>query len=246
MEREFYATYYALEGRHWWFVGRRAIFLRLLDEHAPSGPGPLEVLDFGCGTGAFLPYLARFGNVRAVDGDADAVAFCHSRGFGEVLEVPAGSALPFADASFDLVTTLDVIEHIDDDVAALRELRRVTRPGGLVLVAVPAFMALWGDQDEISHHRRRYTDATLRAALHAAGLTVERTSYFNTWLFAPIAALRMARRLVRRPSAERTDFDVGPVALNRVLARLFASEAAFVARMRLPVGASLLALARRC
>lgn len=243
MEKEFYPAYYALEGRHWWFVGRRAIFLRLLDEHAP-GAGPLDVLDFGCGTGAFLPYLERFGRVQAVDGDEDAVAFCHQRGRKEVLTVPARAALPFADATFDLVTTLDVIEHIDDDVAALRELHRVMRPGGLLLVAVPAFMFLWGDQDEISHHRRRYTDGTLRSTLCAADFAVERSSYFNTWMFPPIAAVRVARRLIRPPSADRTDFDVGPAALNRVLSRLFASEAALVSRGRLPFGASLLALAR--
>ena len=245
MERAFYETYFALEGRHWWFQGRRAIFLRLLEARLRPHARPLEILDFGCGTGALLPYLERFGNVRGVDGDREAVAFSRRRGRGDVLTVCDGAPLPFADATFDLVTTLDVIEHIRDDVAALRELRRVMRSGALLLVAVPAFMSLWGDQDEISHHHRRYTDATLRAALQAAGFVVERSSYFNMWLFAPIAAVRIARRLVRPPSAERTDFAVGPAVLNAALSRLFASEAGLVSRTRLPFGSSLLALARR-
>ena len=155
---------------------------------------PLDVLDFGCGTGSFLKYLDRFGTVSGVDSDPDAVAFCHERGRTEVRHVAPGAPLPFADSSFDLVTTLDVIEHVADDIATLCELRRVLRPDGLALVAVPAFMFLWGDQDVISHHFRRYTARGLRSSLQIAGFRVTRTSYFNTWLFAPIAALRLARR----------------------------------------------------
>ena len=101
------------------------------------------------------------------------------------------------------MTTLDVIEHVDDDVAALRELRRVLCPGGRLLVAVPAFMFLWGKQDEVSHHRRRYTAGSLRAALAGAGFAVDRTSYFNTLLFPPVAAVRLGRRLLRRPAKPR-------------------------------------------
>ena len=245
MEPDFYPAYFRLEERHWWFVGRRAILVRVLERHVGQRTRPLDVLDFGCGTGAFLTVLGRFGPVSAVDGDEAAVSFCRRRGHGEVRHVPAGTPLPFADGSVDLVTSLDVVEHIEDDVGALRELHRVLRPGGLLLVAVPAFMFLWGDQDEISHHVRRYTDASLRRSLHDAGFVVERSSYFNTWLFAPIAALRLARRLIRSPSAQRTDFDVGPAWLNGALAWLLASEAGVVSRTRLPFGVSLLAIARR-
>ncbi|MDX6681713.1 MAG: hypothetical protein QOG94_1752 [Solirubrobacteraceae bacterium] len=245
MEPDFYPAYFRLEERHWWFVGRRAILLRVLEQHVGRSARPVDVLDFGCGTGAWLTLLQRFGPVRAVDGDEAAVSFCRQRGHTDVRHVPAGAPLPFADESFDLVTSLDVVEHIEDEDGALRELHRVMRPGGLLLVAVPAFMFLWGDQDEISRHVRRYTDASLRRALRRAGFVVERSSYFNTWLFAPIAALRVARRLIRSPSAQKTDFDVGPAWLNGVLARLLASEAAVVGRCGLPFGVSLLAVARR-
>jgi SAM-dependent methyltransferase len=244
MEKDFYRAYYALEGSHWWFIGRRRIFLAVLEAAVAGRTRPLDVLDFGCGTGAFLEHLARFGTVSAVDGDPDAVRFCHERGRSEVRHVGPTEPLPFADESFDLVTTLDVIEHIEDDVAALRELRRVMRPGGLLLVAVPAFMFLWGDQDEISHHFRRYTAPSLRRSLRAAGFEVAKTSYFNTWLFAPIAVVRIVRRLLRAPDVSRTDFDVGPRPLNFALGALFGSEATLVARRRLPFGVSLLALAR--
>lgn len=244
MEQDFYPVYARLEERHWWFVGRRAIVVRVLERSLPASTGALEILDFGCGTGAFLSVLARFGRVSAVDGDESAVAFCHRRGHRDVRHVPVATPLPFADDSFDLVTALDVIEHIEEEGAALHELRRVLRPAGLLLLTVPAFEVLWGDQDEISHHFRRYTDASLRRALQAAGFVVERSSYFNTLLFAPIAALRMLRRAVRTPSAARTDFDLGSARLNGVLSRLLSAEAEAVSRTRLPFGVSLLALAR--
>jgi SAM-dependent methyltransferase len=158
--------------------------------------------------------------------------------------VPPGARLPFADGAFDLVTALDVIEHIDDDVAALGELRRVLRPGGRLLVAVPAFTFLWGRQDEVSHHRRRYTRATLARALAQAGFAVVRESYFNTLLFPPIAAVRLGRRLLRRPGRRQSDFELGPARLNGLLGAVFGAEAALVARTDLPFGVSLLALAR--
>jgi len=243
MEGDFYTTYFELEGRHWWFVGRRAIFLELLNERMPMR-GNLNVLDFGCGTGAFLEHLDRFGSVSAVDGDEDAVRFCHQRGRSDVRHVPSGAALPFADASFDLVTTLDVIEHIEDDVAALREIRRVMRDGARLLVAVPAFMLLWGDQDEISHHHRRYTAKTLRAALEDAGFVIEHLSYLNTILFPPVAFVRLLRRALRAPRSDRTDFTMGPAWADRLLARLFSAEARLVSRGGLPFGVSVLAFAR--
>jgi SAM-dependent methyltransferase len=245
MDADFYRAYFELEGRHWWFVGRRKLFLRVLEQRFPPGARPIQVLDYGCGTGAFLEHLERFGTVNAVDADPSAVSFCHQRGRPEVLVAPPGAPLPFEDQAFDLVTTLDVIEHIDDDTAALAELRRVLRPGGLLLVAVPAFRFLWGKQDEVSHHRRRYTARTLRRALAEAGFGVDRTTYFNTLLFPPIAVVRLGRRLLRRPGAQQSDFELGPARLNGVLGAVFGAEAGLVARWSLPFGVSLLALASK-
>lgn len=245
MDRDFYPAYYELEGRHWWFLGRRELFTALLEQRVPGADRPVRLLDFGCGTGAFLADLDRFGSVRAVDADPSAVSFCHARGRTEVEQVPAGAPLPFEDGAFDVVTTLDVIEHVDDDVGALRELHRVLRPGGLLLVAVPAFMFLWGKQDEVSHHRRRYTARTLRRPLGQAGFAVDRMTYFNTLLFPAIAAVRVGRRVLRAPGREQSDFELGPERLNGALAALFRAEARLVARRDLPFGVSLLALARR-
>jgi SAM-dependent methyltransferase len=246
MEREFYSEYFELEDRHWWFLGRRAIFMRILDRYLAPPPRDRrrELLDVGCGTGAMLGVLERYGRAQGIDADADAVAFCHQRGalhVGHVETLP----LPFADGSIDLVTGFDVLEHIDDDAAMLAEIHRVLRPGGQLLVSVPAFQFLWGPQDEISHHRRRYVAAQLGDRIEAAGLLVQRLSYFNTLLFPGIAAIRIARP-ARPGAALKSDFTLSrPGPLNAVLARIFAAEAALLARRDLPFGVSILALAAK-
>ena len=243
MERDFYRRYFEIEDRHWWFVGRRAVFLRVLDRHyRPTAPSDSTVLDVGCGTGTMLGHLARYGRTHGVDASAEAVSLCRERGVSGVVQAD-GVPLPFETASFNLVTALDVIEHVDDDVELLLDLRRVTRPGGMLLVSVPAYRFLWGPQDEISHHKRRYTASLLRERLLAAGWSLERLTYFNTLLFPPIAAIRLLRRDQR--GELRSDFEMTkPGRLNAVLARVFASEAPLVERADLPFGVSILGLAR--
>ena len=241
MKRSFYAEYFEIEDRHWWFVGRREVILRVLDSAGAAGP----VLDVGTGTGTMLRHLERFGEVQGIDADPEAIRFCRERGEERVREVPPGP-LPLPDASFGLVTALDVVEHISDDAGAVGEIARVLRPGGHALLTVPAFPALWGRQDEIAHHVRRYRARELRTVVEGAGLEIEKLSFFNTLLFAPIAAIRLARRVVPERGELRSDFEMTrPGRLNRVLARAFAAEAPLVARGRLPVGVSLLALARK-
>ena len=243
MQRGFYRQYAELEDHHWWFVGRRCILQHALDDSLGAASG-LRVLDFGCGTGGWLRCLDRYGTVSAVDADDEAVSFARSRGREDVSHVPSGQPLPFAQGTFGLVTALDVLEHIDDDVAAVRDLHRVAQPGALLLVTVPAFAFLWGDQDEISHHFRRYAPAQLQAVLEEGGFTVEHVSCFNSALFPVVAAVRMIRRLLRGSRTDRTDFDLGPAWANRPLTWLLGAEAGLVVRRRVPFGVSVLALAR--
>jgi SAM-dependent methyltransferase len=226
------------------------VLLAVLERALPARAG-LEILDVGCGTGTMLGHLARFGHAQGIDADAEAIRFCRERGVEAVRRVPPGTPLPFADGTFDLVTALDVVEHIDDDAAAVAQMARVLRPGGLALLTVPAFPSLWGRQDEIAHHKRRYRASRLRALVTGAGLELVHHSHFNTLLFPPIAAVRLARRMRKRgrtPSSHelRSDFELTrPGRLNALLARVFAAEAPLVARGRLPFGVSLLALARK-
>jgi SAM-dependent methyltransferase len=243
MRGSFYAEYFALEDWHWWFAGRRRIVLATLDRWLPPAPAPRRILDVGCGTGATLAALSALGAARGVDTDEQAVELSRSRGLSNV-EVYDGVTLPVEDGTQDLVCALDVIEHADDDVALLREIRRSLAPGGMAVVTVPAYGFLWGPHDEVVHHRRRYRAGPLRAALRAAGLAVDHCTYFNSILFVPVAAVRLARRHRPRDAEPTSDFALArPGRANDLLARAFAIERWVAPRVRLPFGVSILAVA---
>jgi SAM-dependent methyltransferase len=248
LERSYYDEYFLFEQDNWWFVSRRRILSRVLRDALPHGDDR-EVLDAGCGTGINLSLLKSFGRVTGIDCSPDAIRFCAERGHRDVIQGDLRS-LDLPDARFDLVTALDVIEHIDDDAATVREMVRVTKPGGHLLITVPAFPGLWSDHDEINHHRRRYRSAELRSLVEAAGCGIVKFSCMNTVLFPLAYAVRTYQQLRRRlfgPPAHgpRTDFvDYHPV-VNRALGSIFSSEAPLVSGPGLPFGLSLLCLARK-
>jgi SAM-dependent methyltransferase len=247
MERHTYAIMYEVEGTHWWFAGRRRIlesFVRgIVADLDLQGRRRPRILDVGCGTGANLEMLAQFGETEGVDVSEDALAFCRARGLDQV-KLGAAEGLPYADGSFDLVTALDVVEHLDDDAGGLSEMRRVLRPGGRALLFVPAFMWLWGVQDDVSHHRRRYTLPQLTERVRAAGFAVERATYANLTFFAPILAGRLLMRATgARPASEN---NINVSALNGVLGHLFGAERFWLGRgLNFPFGVSAVCVARR-
>ena len=166
MDRDYELQTHQAEDRHWWYRGRRTVIERVMDEL--DLPPDARILDAGCGSGRNMIELARRGPVTGIELSQTSVDLARARNVGEVI---SGSVLdmPFADASFDLAVSLDVIEHLEDDLAALRELRRTVAPGGALLVTVPAYQWLWSGHDEINHHHRRYTRRTLqRVALLAS------------------------------------------------------------------------------
>ncbi len=235
----------AVDEHHWWYRGRRRVIRAELDRL----PLPIHarVLDAGCGSGRTLVELADYGGeVSGIELNTDAAQLARNRGLGEV-QVGRLEELPWDEGTFDLITCLDVIEHVPDDVAALVELRRVARSGGWLLVTVPAYQALWSRHDEANHHYRRYSRPSLRAAARSAGWQIERVSSFNSLLLAPAAAVRLAqRRMPRAQNGYSNDLDLGPAWLNDVLERPLALEASWLARGRtLPMGLSLLAVLRR-
>jgi len=246
VDERLYAEYARIQDRHWWFVGRRRIVSAILEAELGPGPRPgRRIVDIGCGTGTNLDLLGEFGHVEGVDAERAAVEHCHRMGYRAVRHF-TGSELPYPDASVDLITLMDVIEHVEDDHALLSEARRVLVPGGSVLVTVPAYTWMWGRQDEIAHHYRRYTRPRLLSALRRAGLQTDRSSYFNTLLFPPIAMVRLARRLASEPDSLRSDFELTkPGRVNSLLARVFGWEATLLPRMTMPFGVSILTLARR-
>jgi len=243
MQQHTYSIMYEVEGKHWWFYGRRKIIEAFVGnicrEIAKREP---RILDVGCGTGANLQMLAQFGAAEGVDVSSEALEFCRARGLAKVRQ-GAAETLPYEDASFDLVTGLDVVEHLDDDLSGLREMRRVLRPGGRALLFVPAFMFLWGVQDDISHHRRRYTIRELKERLSDACLSCERVTYANLTFFLPILIGRLLMRLTRiRPSSEN-NITIG--ALNGLLGRILGAESWWLKRMNFPFGVSIVCVARR-
>lgn len=243
MQQHTYSIMYEVEEKHWWFVGRRRIISEFVEKTCRDlGKLHPRILDVGCGTGANLQMLAQFGAAEGVDVSTEALDFCRARGLDKVKQ-GAAESLPFADASFDLVTGLDVVEHLDDDIAGLGEMRRVLRPDGRAVLFVPAFMFLWGVQDDISHHRRRYTLPELKQKLTNAGLTLERASYANITFFAPILAGRLLMRATGLRPASENNLTIG--ALNGLLGRILGAESWWLRRMNFPFGVSIICVARK-
>jgi SAM-dependent methyltransferase len=242
MDRDYELQTHRVEDRHWWYRGRRGVIdLVLAKLGLPAGA---RILDAGCGSGRNMVELQRYGTVTGIELSPTSVALARERGVGEVVE---GSVLelPFAEGSFDLAVSLDVIEHLEDDRGALRELRRTVAPGGALLVTVPAYQWLWSAHDEINHHHRRYNSRMLLEAATATGWRCELTTHFNS-LLLPAAILMRALDRVRPGTTESSlDLWIPPAPLNWLLERPLALEAALIGRGgRIPAGLSLLAVLR--
>lgn len=238
-----YPILFRVEQSHWWHIGRRKILgefvadiCRRVTDRRP------RILDVGCGTGANLLLLSKYGDAEGVDVSEDALAFCRERGLDKV-RLGAGEELPYDDDTFDLVTAFDVVEHMDDDLAGLKEMRRVLRPGGRALLFVPTFMFLWGLQDDVSNHRRRYRLPQLRRVLEQAGFEIERTTYANITFFLPILVVRKLMQLTGIKTESENTINVS--ALNGVLGRVLGAESWILRYMNLPFGVSGLCVAKK-
>lgn len=241
-----YATTYRLEDHNWWFVGTRAICLDLLDDALGPSAAPRRILDVGCGTGLLLERLATRGRPVGVDVSSIALDFCRLRNGGPLIQAD-GTRLAVADSSFDAVTAIGVIEHLDRDREALAEWRRVLRPGGAIVLLTSAYQWMWSGHDVSNHHTRRYTAGAFRSLLEDSGLTPLKVSYVNTVLFPGIAAVRIVEKLRRRGREPEPKKDTGevPGPLNRALLGVLDLERRAIARRPLPFGVSIVASARR-
>jgi SAM-dependent methyltransferase len=247
MQAEMYDLHAELEEDHWWFTARRSIVQTLLQRELRRDPGlklPLRILDVGCGAGATVRHLSSFGSVIGIDPSPAAVAYAKSKGDVDVRIGALPGDLPFRPGEqFDVITLLDVLEHVEQDVEALLAIRKLLRPGGRLIVTVPAFQFLWSGHDVINEHKRRYSRAELGEKLARGGFKVSTLSYFNTVLFLPIAAVRVARRWAG--ADDDAEHNVGKVSppINALLHALFSVERHVLPSMRLPFGVSLIALA---
>jgi SAM-dependent methyltransferase len=242
MDADTYTQMAGHEGRHWWFVGRRAVIAGLLGKI--ELPAPARILEAGCGTGGNLSYLQRLGNVAAFEPHAPAVDIARGRHPMAMVENGAlPDRLPFPDDWFDLVAALDVLEHVEDDVAALDALVHLARPGGYVIVTVPTHPFLWGRHDRRLHHVRRYGVRELRDLCRHTETELLYFGPFNT-LLAPIAVTaRIAEKLLPLDFGNQERLPPRPI--NAALAAIFALEGRLVRYSRLPFGLSHAAILRR-
>jgi SAM-dependent methyltransferase len=243
MMQHMYPILFAIEESHWWYIGRRLIlasFVKSICDQVRDRRA--RILDVGCGTGANLMMLSEYGEAEGVDVSPDALEFCNERGLDNV-RLGAAESLPYEAGEFDLVTAFDVVEHLDDDVEALREMRRVLRPGGRLLLFVPTFMFLWGVQDEVSHHRRRYRMPELQRAVQDAGFEVERTTYANITFFTPVLLVRKLMRLTGLRTESENNINIS--ALNKLFGAFLGAERHWLRYLNIPFGVSGLCVARR-
>jgi SAM-dependent methyltransferase len=245
MQEQFAQKYSNLEQWHWWFRGRQRILETILHKELMEQTS-LAIASVGCGPATGFTWLQNLagpqGLVVGVDKEP---LYANAAGFGLAYVVGKLEEVPLAAGSFDVILALDVLEHLDDDIAGLLKATRLLRSGGLLVVTVPALPSLWGAQDVISHHRRRYTKRALYHTFAQAQLPRPRVTYFNTFLFPAVASVRWMRRILGTGDCARSDFDDNrPGIMNDILATVFSAERHFLHWVRMPIGISLLATIR--
>jgi SAM-dependent methyltransferase len=238
MERIVYDRMAELDATHWWYRARREVLARLIARSVNLPPDSC-ILEVGCGTGHNLPMLQRFGRVDATEIDGFARVIASKRLGHEVRDaaLPALEGVP--ERAYDLVAILDVLEHVEEDRASLVSMAEKLRPGGRILLTVPAHPWMWSAHDDVNHHKRRYTKKTFRAAVADAGLKLEMLTYFNSLLFPVAAAARLAGRVAGNKDS---DDSLPPAPLNRLLEAIFGLEAYAIGRLPFPPGVSLAAI----
>jgi 2-polyprenyl-3-methyl-5-hydroxy-6-metoxy-1,4-benzoquinol methylase len=245
MDAHFYSTYFKVEKEHWLMRVRRAIVMDNLTKYLEKKHEHTKVLDFGCGSGLFVQELAQAGyDAHGLDISDEAIKFGALQGIKN-LGVIDSHKINFPDNTFDAVLTLDVLEHLEKTDWALAEMQRVVKPGGVIVIMVPAFMFMWGVQDEVAHHYRRYTEDLLKKEItDATKLQFVRMSYFNTFLFLPIVAVRLLSKLFNIKGRE-SDFDLNNPTLNKIFFAIFNAERKLLQKINYPFGVSVLAVLKK-
>ena len=243
MENELFHQMAELEESHWWFVGRRCILKKIIDCFVEFSLNA-QILNVGCGTGGNLNFLSQYGNVTGLEVNDEALQFAKKRGIEKIYWGRIPDNLPFSKSSFDLITLLDVLEHVDDDEKALRALVPLLKPEGYLLITVPALSFLWSNHDVSHHHKRRYSLTELNTKIKNNGLCVEYSSYINSLLFPIIAFIRI---LKSRADCfqNKSDLYVTNAFMNKLLAFIFSSKRHFVGKIKLPIGVSVIACGKK-
>ena len=240
MERVIFDRMADFDQEHWWYVARRKILAEVIGRIV-APPAQSRVLEIGCGTGHNLAMLQQFGQVDACELDSEARRLASIRLGRPVHEARLPDLSAFEPGSYDVIALLDVLEHVEDDAAALSTIRQLLKPGGSLILTVPANKWMWSGHDVAHHHHRRYARADLQRLASRCGFESRLMSHFNSLLFPLIAGVRLFNKLAHRHEAD--DAMPSPV-VNQMLEKIFAFEANLIGRVDLPVGVSLLAVLR--
>ena len=239
MERQIYDRMAELADVHWWYVARRRILADLIRREVKP-PAKARILEIGCGTGHNLGMLAQFGSVDGLEVDEEARGLAGKRHGKAIMSAPLPELTGVKRRSYDLIAALDVIEHVDDDAAALAAIAERLKPGGKLLMTVPAHQWMWSAHDTANHHKRRYSKKSLKTLVEASPLRLDKLGYFNSLLFPLAVAARGAGRLTGR---DDSDDRLPPRPVNALFEKLFELERYAVGRLPLPPGLSLFAIA---
>ena len=242
MNKEFYRKFFEVQKKHWWFVSKKKIVLDFIDRYVPTNDNH-KILDIGCGSGLMLNALEQIGDTYGMDMSDDAINFSKEIFSGTVKKGMLPDNISYDEEYFSLVVALDVIEHVDDDRASLTAIRSHIAEGGQAVISVPACMFLWSEHDVLNEHKRRYTLEELKGKLIDAGFTIEKISYFNTFLFPLISLVRMMNNLLKRKGA--SEIDLPHPAINYIVEKIFSLEKYFLRIMNFPIGVSVLAVVRK-
>ncbi len=228
------------EDHHWWFQGRRKVLRSLVEGlHLPK---KAEILEVGAGTGGNMALLADFGTVMALEPNPKGQQYLRQKTKNPIV----GGFLPdtseLEGKTFDLIVLFDVLEHIEDDRMVLESLKQHLKPGGRILLTVPAYPFLWSSHDEAHHHFRRYTTQSVKRVFAQAGLPAQRVSHFNATLFPVIASVRLLQKALGKGGQDQDR--VPPAPLNTLLATIFGAESKALRHFNLPFGVSIAAISQ--
>ena len=245
MEKTLYDNIRQVEATHWWYKARREIIFDWVQAILNVHTNP-SVMDLGCGTGFNITYLHDLGyeNITGVDFSSDALAYCSARNLTKLICGDANH-LPFHATSYEVILALDIIEHLEDDEKTLRDIFRVLKPGGSLIIFVPAYKFLWSFQDEISHHVRRYTAHELRSKALTVGFEIQKITYANTFLFPVIWAGRLVLKIFRRFFRITSESQMNPSQLNTLLYKIFRAELPLLRLTNFPFGVSILCVCNK-
>jgi ubiquinone/menaquinone biosynthesis C-methylase UbiE len=240
MEKYLYEDLYKLEDKHWWHRSKRKICLELIQEY--SKKKNLRILDIGCGTGKNVEAFSSLGEVWGLDNSKEAIMFCKKRGLKN-LKLGNLDKTGFKDGYFDVVTMLDVLEHLEDQDKALNEIKRILRPNGILIITVPAFSWLWSQWDVVLHHKRRYSNNLLHKVVTRNGLEVLKLSYLYSFLVLPSLIIRVIKSRLNKKSYG-SDFSLSNSFIDSILLTLVIIEQSFLKIASIPFGTSLICVSR--